>query len=260
MPPVVATIAGSDPSGGAGIQADLRTFAALGAYGTSVVTAVTAQDPGGVYEVLLLSPASVTAQLSAVTGAFRHAAVKIGMLGDGGIVRAVSSGLACFGEVPVVLDPVLRSTSGRALLDPEGQALMAAELLPRAYLITPNLAEAALLTGETVVSVEGMRRAARCLHAMGPRYVLVKGGHLDGTRVVDILFDGRTVEELERERIPASPHGTGCVLSAAITAHLAEGQGIGEAVGNGIRFTAEAIRGALEGLKGSVCALGPRVR
>lgn len=245
MSPVVATIAGSDSSGGAGIQADLRTFGKLGVDSTTIVTAVTAQDHGAVYGAFVLPPAIVDAQIRAVAGSFTHAAVKIGMLGNSDVLRVVLDGLHAFGDVPVVLDPVLESSSGTPLIDPAGARQLAGALIPRAFLVTPNLEEASRLAGGTVRSVADMKEAARKLHASGARHVLVTGGHLEGERVVDVFFDGRSIREFERPRIPASLRGTGCILSAAVAARLALGDGVVEAVERGVRFTAAAIREVL---------------
>jgi hydroxymethylpyrimidine/phosphomethylpyrimidine kinase len=242
MSPVVATIAGSDSSGGAGIQADLRTFAAHGVRPTTIVTAVTAQDDSAVHGVFLLTPVAVAAQLRAVTGGFGHAAVKIGMLGNAKIVRAVLDGLDGFGDAPIVVDPVLESSSGTRLIDPGGAELVRRVLIPRAFLVTPNLAEASGLGGRPVHSVADMREAARIIHDMGARHVLVTGGHLAGRQVVDVFFDGRAIQEFERERIPASLRGTGCILSAAIAARLALGDAVADAVEGAADFTAESIR------------------
>lgn len=253
VPPSVMTIAGSDSSGGAGVQADLKTFTALGVYGTSVVTAVTAQDTARVWDVLVLPARMLGAQFDAVVGDLPPSAVKIGMLGSRENVEMVARKLSALVNAKVVLDPVFASTSGAVLLPADGVVSLETSLLGLATLVTPNLPEAGVLTGTPVCSVADMEVAARRIHEMGAGSVLVKGGHLGEGRsgaemageVVDVFFDGLNLEHLSRPRLRVSPHGTGCVLSAAIAAHLARGMDLGEAVAEATAFTARAIHSAL---------------
>lgn len=250
---VVTTIAGSDSSGGAGIQADLKTFRALGVYATTVVTAVTAQDTSRVHDIVVLPEASVAAQFDAVVADTPPDAIKIGMLGSPRNVELVADRLRNLGNVPVVLDPVLASTSGTSLIDAEALGALERDLVPLASVVTPNLAEAGRLVGFDVRTVPEMEAAARRLHEMGAGSVVVTGGHLTGRQVVDVFFDGEAVVHLARDRIPKAPRGTGCVLSAAIAAHLAGGLGVLEAVEQGVSFAAEAIRAAWSPGKSPVC-------
>jgi hydroxymethylpyrimidine/phosphomethylpyrimidine kinase len=243
--PCAMTIAGSDSSGGAGVQADLKTFAALGVYATTVVTAVTAQDTTRVHDVFVLPARIVGIQFDAVVADLHPSGVKIGMLGSRENVEIVAEKLDTLANAKVVLDPVLASTSGAVLLEADAMAALQVSLLPCATLVTPNLDEAGVLTGTPVHSVADMEAAARRVFEMGARSVLVKGGHLDGAEATDVFFDGRNLERFSRPRLPTSPHGTGCVLSSAIAAHLALGRGLREAVREGIRFTARAIRSSV---------------
>jgi len=223
-PRVIAlTIAGSDSGGGAGIQADLKTFTRFGVFGASAITAVTAQNTLGVRAWERVSPALVRAQIDAVAEDLRPAAIKSGMLGDAEVVRAVAEGVRTHALRPYVLDPVMVATSGDVLLEPDAVSAIVGELFPLATLVTPNLDEVAVLTGERPHDVAAMERAARELVARrGARAALVKGGHLDGAELVDVLFDGRTVRRFSHQRVDTtSTHGTGCTLSAAIAAGLA---------------------------------------
>ncbi len=230
--PNVLTVAGSDPSGGAGIQADLKTFSALGAYGMAVISGLTAQNTRGVTAVRRLEPDFVAAQIDAVFTDIRVDAVKLGMLGAAPIVAAVATCLHQWEPRHVVLDPVMLATSGDTLLLPQALDTLRRELLPLATLITPNLPEAGvLLDRPPPCDLPGMREAARALHALGPRWVLVKGGHLPGDDCTDLLYDGRQFLELPAPRIASgNTHGTGCTLSAAITAGLAHGLAMPQAV------------------------------
>ncbi len=244
--PVALTVAGSDSGGGAGIQADLKTFTRLGVYGTSVVTAVTAQNSKGVGMVAEVGDASVTAQLRAVLEDIPPDATKIGMLHAAANVRALVAQVRLHRPPRLVVDPVLRSSSGARLLDREGFDGVRDALLPLAFLITPNLDEAEALTGETARTPDQMASAARRLREMGARNVLVKGGHLEGRRLVDVFFDGQDVIRFAGERIEnAHRHGTGCVLSAAVTAYLARGAEVQSAVARARVFTRRAIRNGL---------------
>jgi len=239
--PVALTIAGSDPSGGAGIQADLKTFHQFGVYGEAVITLLTVQNTTRVSRVETMPPGLVIEQLRAVIGDIRPAAAKTGALGSEEIVRAVAETAAEF-DFPLVVDPVMISKHGAPLVSQAARRAIAEQLAPRAFLITPNLEEAAALTGISISGAGDMRRAAEALVRGGARAALVKGGHLAGC-ATDVLFDGSQWREFRAERI-ATPntHGTGCTYSAAITAELARGTALAEAVARAKRFITEAIR------------------
>ncbi len=239
------TIAGSDSSGGAGIQADLKTFAAHGVFGTSVVTAVTAQNTTGVTAFEAVSADLVTAQLEAVMSDIPAHAAKTGMLANAAIVEAVAAAAADL-EIPLlVVDPVMIAKSGDSLVDDEALAAMRAELLPRAYLVTPNIPEAEALTGLTLKTDEDRREAARRISKMGASAVIIKGGHLSGAEIVDLLYDRHEFVEFRTARVESPhTHGTGCTFAAAITAHLARGLSLREAVPLAQRYVAGAIRHA----------------
>ncbi len=243
-PPVALTIAGSDSGGGAGVQADLKTFHAFGVFGTSAITAVTAQDTRGVYGVQKVDPKLVARQIRAVVEDLRPAAAKTGMLADAEIIEAVAETLGRAGISCLVVDPVMIATSGDRLLEPSAERAYRA-LFPLATLLTPNLREAELLTGFPVRDLEGMCEAARRLVADGCGGVLMKGGHLPGEEILDLLHDGERWHVWRKARIgEGEAHGTGCTLSAAITAGLARGLRLFEAVDAGLRFTREALRAA----------------
>ncbi|MFQ5536205.1 MAG: bifunctional hydroxymethylpyrimidine kinase/phosphomethylpyrimidine kinase [Gemmatimonadota bacterium] len=237
-------MAGSDSGGGAGIQADLKTFHRFGVYGASVITAVTAQNTLGVTAVHPIPVAVVAAQLQAVADDLPPAAAKSGMLATKELVDTVADFLARRGPERYVLDPVMVSTSGHRLLDADAEEAVARRLLPLAAVVTPNLHEAAILTGCPVESVEEMRAAARALVAAGARSALVKGGHLEGD-AVDLFWDGDKEHIWRRRRVDTPhTHGTGCTLSAAIAAGLALEQTPLEAVSRAVSFVARAIRTA----------------
>ena len=242
------TIAGSDSGGGAGLQADLRTFAAFGLHGLSAVTAVTAQSPAGIAGTHVIPPAVVAAQIEAVAAAFPVSGAKTGMLANGAVVDAVCAALEALALRPVV-DPVLASTSGSRLLDEDGIRRLQARLLPLAGVVTPNRMEAERLSGIAVASRAAAREAARRILDLGPRAVIVTGGHLDeqaGT-VVDILDDGTGAVEIATPRVAAvggAAHGTGCVFSAALTAGLARGRSLPDAAEDAQRHVAAALRRA----------------
>ncbi|HMA17567.1 MAG TPA: bifunctional hydroxymethylpyrimidine kinase/phosphomethylpyrimidine kinase [Thermoanaerobaculia bacterium] len=243
------TIAGSDSGGGAGIQADLLTFAAHGVYGATVVVAGTAQNTRGIFAVEAFSPRFVARQLDAVFMDIAPAAVKIGMLCDAGHVRVVASGLRRHGARNVVADPVLQATSGRRLLSADGVRALVREILPLCDLVTPNLDEAAVLAGMRIRTDADRREAARRIAGLGARAVLVKGGHGRGRRIEDLLWDGRRFRTFANARIETRAlHGTGCVLSAAVAANLALGRPMEEAVARAIRYLRAALRrGAFPG-------------
>ena len=241
---VALTIAGSDSGGGAGIQADLRTFAAHGLHGASAITAVTAQNTVAVVDYVALEPRMVVAQIDAVASDMPVAAVKTGMLANGAIVAAVAEAVARLRLPHLVVDPVMVAKSGDRLLDAAAEAAYRERLLPLAELVTPNLPEAEALLGRSVRTLEAMTQAARDLHDLGPRAVLVKGGHLEGAPL-DVFFDGGRIETLAAPRIDTrNTHGTGCTLSAAIAARLALGDELVEAVRGAKAYLTEALRGA----------------
>lgn len=240
--PRALTIAGSDSGGGAGIQADLKTFSALRVYGASVLTAITAQNSVGVQGVVNLPPEFVARQLDAVLGDIGADAAKTGMLSTAAIIRAVADRLRAHRLERLVVDPVMIAKSGDPLLEPDARQALVEAILPLALVVTPNLHEAAALAEFPVATVEEMEAAARRIHGLGPRWVLVKGGHLKGDPV-DLLFDGRTIERFLVERVPTPhTHGTGCTYSAAIAAGLARGATVPEAVGEAKRYVTAAIR------------------
>jgi hydroxymethylpyrimidine/phosphomethylpyrimidine kinase len=240
--PKALTIAGSDSGGGAGIQADLKTFSAYRVFGMSVITAVTAQNSVGVQAVEYLPPAFVVHQLSSVLDDFGADAAKCGMLGTAAIVEAVAAGLRAHPVERLVVDPVMTAKSGDALLEPDGVRAVTTRLLPLALVVTPNLPEAEALAGMPVSSRADMEEAARRIHKLGPRHVLVKGGHLKGD-AVDLLYNGREFTAFQTPRIESdNTHGTGCTFSAAIVAGLAQGRPLGEAVRDAKAYVTRAIR------------------
>ncbi len=241
MTPVALTIAGSDPSGGAGIQADLKTFHQFGVYGEAAVTLLTVQNTVGVERVECLPGELVAAQVRAVLGDIRPAAAKTGALGNREVVEAVAA-LAEDFDFPLVVDPVMISKHGAPLVAAEAREAIAARLVPRAFLLTPNLEEAEALAGFAVADIATMRRAAARLAEMGAKAVLVKGGHLEDCPT-DVLYAGGEFREFTAPRIAtAHTHGTGCTYSAAITAELARGAALAEAVARAKAFITEAIR------------------
>lgn len=244
------TIAGSDSGGGAGIQADLKTFSALGVYGASVVTALTAQNTLGVTAIHEAPAAFVAAQIDAVFSDLSVDAVKIGMLASPALIAAVADGLGRWPTGPVVLDPVMVATSGDVLLVPEAIETLLARLFPLAGLVTPNLHEAARLTGRPPADTRGeMIRQGEVLLGLGARAVLVKGGHGTGAEAADVLLDGRGATWFAAPRHETrNTHGTGCSLSSAIAARLAVGRGLEEAIAEAKDWLTAAIRAA-DGLK-----------
>lgn len=239
--PVALTIAGSDPSGGAGIQADLKTFHQFGVYGQAVITLITVQNSCGIQRVECLDSELVTDQIRAVIADVPPGAAKIGALGNRAIVEAVGELAADF-SFPVVLDPVLASKLGTALLEDSAAEWLKTFLLPHVFLLTPNLEEAALLAGVEIVDLAGMRRAAQKLTDLGPQAVLVKGGHSPGD-AIDVLYHRGEWTEFSSPRIETRhTHGTGCTLSAAIAACLASGLDLTGSVRRAKRYVTEAIR------------------
>jgi hydroxymethylpyrimidine/phosphomethylpyrimidine kinase len=239
------TIAGSDSGGGAGIQADLKTFAAHGVFGTSAITAVTAQNTLGVVTWQAMPSDLVTAQIEAVAGDIGADAVKVGMLANAAIVEAVSAAIAELDLPLVVVDPVMIAKGGDRLLHEEAVEAIRAELLPRAHVVTPNIPEAEVLSGGSIRSLADMRVAARCVLELGPRIVIVKGGHLEGPESIDVIAGSAGEFEVRRPRIDtSSTHGTGCTLSSAIAANLALGRDDRAAIERAREYLDGAIRNA----------------
>jgi hydroxymethylpyrimidine/phosphomethylpyrimidine kinase len=240
------TIAGSDSSGGAGIQADLKTFAALGVYGTSAITAVTAQNTMGVTACAPLSADLVTAQIEAIAGDIAIHATKTGMLANAAIVEAVVAAIEEV-ELPlVVVDPVMVSKSGQRLLDDDGVQALRTELVRVARVVTPNLPEAEALSGRRVQTIADARDAARRIRDMGASAVIITGGHAPGADVVDLLLDGDAFYEFRTARVETKhTHGTGCTFASAVAAHLALGRTLPEAAERAQQYVAGAIAHAL---------------
>jgi hydroxymethylpyrimidine/phosphomethylpyrimidine kinase len=235
----VLAVGGSDSSGGAGIQADVKTLHALGVHASTVVTAVTAQSSTDVLDVHDVPVDSIRAQLSAVLGDLGADVVKTGMLSSAGAVLALAEALQ--GQ-PLVIDPVGVSSTGRSLLTPAALDMLRTRLLPLATVVTPNLAEVAALTGLVVEDEAGLQEAAEAVHALGPRWVLVKGGHLPG-QPTDLLYDGKAALLLRGDRIPTRhTHGTGCTLASALAAHLALGDDVPTAARKAKEFVTDALR------------------
>jgi len=253
MVPRVLTIAGSDSGGGAGIQADLKTITALGGFGMSAVTALTAQNTVGVRAVHPVAPEFVAAQIDAVVEDIGVDAAKTGMLADRAVVEAVAERVGRHAIRPLVVDPVMVAKSGAPLLSLDGVAALRESLLPLATVVTPNLAEAERLSGSAVRTLADMREAARRIHGLGPSWVLVKGGHLLGNPA-DVLFDGRALHELTRPRVRTQDtHGAGCTHSAAIATGLARGMSVPEAV----EWARDALQAALDGALRLGAGAGP---
>lgn len=250
------TIAGSDSIGGAGIQADLKTFAALGIYGASAITAVTAQNTLGIVATSALTADLVTAQIEAIAADIEIHAVKTGMLADAAIVEAVAAAIAEL-ELPlVVVDPVLASTQGDRLLDADGVRALCGELLPRSRVVTPNVPEAEALSGQRIGSPDEARTAARRIRDLGTAAVIITGGHASWAGaadddVVDLLFDGREFREFRTARVAGEgAHGTGCTYAAALAAYLAMGRSLEHAAEHAQRFVAGSLRHAFAGGRG----------
>ena len=240
------TIAGSDSGGGAGIQADLKTFAALEVYGTSAITAITAQNTRGVMSVQAIDPRLVVAQIEAVASDFVIAATKIGMLANTAIIEAVADAITRLSLPAVVLDPVMVAKGGDHLLEASAVVALREKLIPLAAVLTPNVPEAETLTGLAIASVADLREAAARLIGLGARIVVVKGGHLPG-RAVDVWHDGSRFVELDAERIDTlHTHGTGCTFSSAIAACLALGHDPEDAARRAKAYVTGAIRHAPE--------------
>ncbi|HYF83680.1 MAG TPA: bifunctional hydroxymethylpyrimidine kinase/phosphomethylpyrimidine kinase [Clostridia bacterium] len=246
----VLTIAGSDSSGGAGIQADLKTFSAHGVYGMSVITAVTAQNTQGVLAVQDISVELISKQIEAIFEDIRVDGLKIGMASQISTINTIGEGLRFYKPSNIVLDPVMVSKSGYHLLQPEAMKALVDILLPLATVVTPNIPEAEVITGIKINSIAEMEKAARAIHKMGSRNVLVKGGHLEN-EATDILFDGINFTYLKNRRIDTkNTHGTGCTLSAAIASNLAIGYSIEEAITKAKEYITVAIENSLSIGKG----------
>jgi hydroxymethylpyrimidine/phosphomethylpyrimidine kinase len=245
--PRAMTIAGSDSGGGAGIQADLKTFTVLGVFGTSAITALTAQNTTGVTGVVEMAPDFVAEQIDAIMSDIGADAAKTGMLSSAPIIEAVAGAVRRWGLARLVVDPVMIAKSGAPLLRPEAKDALRSVLLPLAMVVTPNLHEAGALVGHPVHTVDEMREAARAIHGMGPAYVVVKGGHLaDSDQSVDVLFDGAAFLEFPAPRAQTKhTHGTGCIFSAAIAAGLAKGQAVPDAVARAKQVITVAIAAGL---------------
>lgn len=246
----VLTIAGSDTCGGAGIQADLKTFCAQGTYGMSVITAVTVQNTQGVFGCQDISPEIIRAQIDAIYADIKVSAVKVGMVSQIETIYAIADKLEEYKATNVVVDPVMISKSGFDLMQPDAKDALIERLIPLAHVVTPNLPEAEVITGLTINDLASMEEAARVIFNMGAKNVLIKGGHLEDT-ATDLLFDGEKVITLHSERIPTkNTHGTGCTLSSAIAASLARGKTVEEAVRIAKGYITVAIEHSLEIGKG----------
>lgn len=244
---VALTIAGSDSSGGAGIQADLKTFQALGVFGMSAVTAVTVQNTQKVYDIQEMRPSIVHDQITCLFDDIPIHAVKIGMVASVALIEAVATALGAIAPLPpVVLDPVMISKSGYALLQPDAREALVSRLFPLATVVTPNLPEAEALLARRIADIAAMKSAAREIAALGANVVVVKGGHLGGGSATDVLFDGTDFRFLESRRIDTPhTHGTGCTFSSAIAAHLARGESFFAAVSHAKTYITGAIENAL---------------
>ncbi|HOD49061.1 MAG TPA: bifunctional hydroxymethylpyrimidine kinase/phosphomethylpyrimidine kinase [Candidatus Hydrogenedentes bacterium] len=241
--PRVLTIAGSDSGGGAGIEADLKTFTALRVFGMAAITSVTAQNTLGVTGVHDLPPEFVAEQIDDVAQDIGVDAAKTGMLSSAAIAEAVADSVARNKIAKLVVDPVMVAKSGDPLLRESAQQAVRERILPLAYVVTPNVPEAEVLAGAPIASPEAVEEAARRIHGLGARFVLVKGGHMAGSEAVDYLFDGETVTTFSARRIPTkNTHGTGCTYSAAIAAYLAKGRPVTEAV----RLAKDYLSGAIK--------------
>jgi len=242
---IALSIAGSDSGGGAGIQADLKTFHQFGVFGTSAIVALTAQNTLGVHAVHAVPPEMVDAQLEALADDLPPDAVKTGMLATAALVRQIAGAIGRYRWRRYVLDPVMVSTTGHRLLDPDAEAVLRTELLPLTALVTPNLDEASILVGHPVRDPSSMESAGRELLRLGARAALVKGGHLEGETVTDILVTPTATHRFDRLKlVTTSTHGTGCTLSAAITAGLALGRSLERAVADGLDFVYRSIAAA----------------
>jgi hydroxymethylpyrimidine/phosphomethylpyrimidine kinase len=240
---VALTIAGSDSGGGAGIQADLKTFASLGVYGASVITAVTAQDTERVYDYVALEPSFVAEQIDVVMGDIGAHVVKTGMLANAAIIVEVAQRLSRWDVINLVVDPVMVAKGGDKLLRDDAITMLKDVLLPQALVVTPNLPEAEALVGGRLDTWDAILEAAREIHSWGPRNVVIKGGHVQGTTVTDVLFDGEGFREFTTGRVDTeNTHGTGCTFASAIAATLAKGDTVPNAVAAAKAFVTKALQ------------------
>lgn len=246
--PVALSIAGSDPSGGAGIQADLATFATCKVFGMAVITALTAQNAEHVTDMTAVAPSMVTAQITTLLEGMRPLAIKTGMIVNADIIRSIIDALPS--EIPLIVDPVMIASSGYRLLDESAIKTLKEELIPRATVITPNIPEAEALTGSVIQTEEDMETAGRIVLKMGARVVVIKGGHASGEESVDLLITPQRVQRMCSVRMPYQVHGSGCCFSAAITAYIALGLPIDEACRKGKEIVNTAIRMAIKGKSG----------
>jgi hydroxymethylpyrimidine kinase/phosphomethylpyrimidine kinase len=245
QPPVVMTIAGFDPSGGAGILADIKAIAAMGGYGVAAITSLTFQNTLGVFGAAHQTGETVRRQVEPLLTDFTIAAVKTGMLPDADVIDEVAALVAAHHLAPLVVDPVVRSTSGFDLIDDRALAALVERLFPLAAVVTPNAAEAERLTGIRIVDLDAMRQAAAAIRALGARAVLIKGGDMVAETATDLLLDGGGVRSFATERLhSSSTHGTGCTLAAALATLLAGGLSLADAVEQAKRYIVEAIREA----------------
>jgi hydroxymethylpyrimidine/phosphomethylpyrimidine kinase len=243
--PRVLIIAGSDSGGGAGIQADLKTVSALGAFGMTAITALTAQNTTGVYGVLEIDPKFVVRQIEACVSDIGCDAAKTGMLSSTAIIEAVAAAISARNLKPLVVDPVMIAKSSAPLLKPDAIEALKTRLLPQATVVTPNLHEAGALTGREIKTLAQMKEAARAILNLGPANVVIKGGHLEGV-AADVLYDGREFIEFRAERIDTKhTHGTGCIFASAIAANLAHKRSVRESVAAAKDFITAAIHGSL---------------
>jgi hydroxymethylpyrimidine/phosphomethylpyrimidine kinase len=241
--PIAVTIAGSDSGGGAGIQADLKTFSALGVYGASVVTAVTSQDTQRVYGIVEMEPSFVASQIDAVLGDIGADAVKTGMLSNAAIIEAVVDRLRHWGSGNVVVDPVMVAKGGDKLLRDEAVDALRRLLIPMAEVVTPNLPEAEVLVGRSIVTWDETREAAREIAGWGARAVVIKGGHREEATATDLLFDGRDFREYSVGRVDTrNTHGTGCTFASAIAASLAKGESVRNSVAAAKAYVTKALQ------------------
>lgn len=243
MKPVrILTIAGSDSGGGAGIQADLKTITVLGGFGMSVITALTAQNTLGVHGIHDVPPEFIAAQFDAVAGDIGVDAAKTGMLASSEVIRTVTGKVRQYGIAKLVVDPVMAAKGGASLIREEAKKTLIAELIPLAFVLTPNIPEAEVLSGIRIVTLDDMKEAARIIRGLGARHVVVKGGHLSGD-AVDLLYDGNEFREFASPRIAtADTHGTGCTYSAAIATALGFGKDVPTAVAEAKRYITAAVR------------------
>ncbi len=249
--PRALTIAGSDSGGGAGLQADLKTFTALGVYGMSAITSITVQNTVGVFGVVDVPPEVVYNQIKVVVEDIGVDAVKTGMLSHEGIIEVVARAIKDFGLERIVVDPVTRAKSGDPLLKSSDEIVLRRLLIPLATIITPNIPEASVLTGRSIKTIEDMERTCKEMYSMGPSAVLLKGGHMEGDLLVDVFYDGSNFEYLSYRRVPTkNTHGTGCTLASAIASYLAKGLELKEAVKKAREYVQGAIGHSLNLGKG----------